>query len=153
MPNGSVRFDLEDGVATITLDRPETLNSMNDDLMQDLSSALSEVEQNQDVRVAVITGEGRGFCSGADLNNAAETGSDITNVTPAFSDSDFFNPALRSLHQCPVPTVARVNGVAAGGGLGIALACDIQIAVRSTFFVATFGPRLGIVPDMGSTWS
>ena len=73
MPNGSVRFDLEDGVATITLDRPETLNSMNDDLMQDLSSALSEVEQNQDVRVAVITGEGRGFCSGADLNNAAET--------------------------------------------------------------------------------
>ena len=153
MPNGSVRFDLEDGVATITLDRPETLNSMNDDLMQDLSSALSEVEQNQEVRVAVITGAGRGFCSGADLNNAAETGSDITNVTPAFSESDFFNPALRSLHQCPVPTIARVNGVAAGGGLGIALACDIQIAVRSTFFVATFGPRLGIVPDMGSTWS
>ena len=144
MPNGSVRFDLEDGVATITLDRPETLNSMNDDLMQDLSSALSEVEQNQDVRVAVITGEGRGFCSGADLNNAAETGSDITNGTPAFSDSDFFNPALRSLHQCPVPTVARVHGFAAGGGLGIALACDIQIAVRSTFW---------IVPDMGATWS
>ena len=153
MPNGTVRFDLEEGVATVTLDRPESLNSMNDDLMQDLSSALSAIEKDENVRVAVITGAGRGFCSGADLNNAAESDSDISNVTPAFSETDFFNPALRSLHQCPVPTIARVNGVAAGGGLGIALACDLQIAVRSTFFVATFGPRLGIVPDMGSTWS
>ena len=66
---------------------------------------------------------------------------------------DVFNPALAALHRCPVPTIARINGVAAGGGLGLALACDITIAVKSTFLVATFGPRLGIVPDLGSTWS
>ena len=95
MPNGTVRFDLEEGVATVTLDRPESLNSMNDDLMQDLSSALSAIEKDENVRVAVITGAGRGFCSGADLNNAAESDSDISNVTPAFSETDFFNPALR----------------------------------------------------------
>ncbi|MDG2025066.1 MAG: enoyl-CoA hydratase-related protein [Actinomycetota bacterium] len=153
MPNGVVHFALEDGVGTITLDRPESLNSMNDELMQDLSSALSVVEEDENVRVIVITGNGRGFCSGADLNNAADPDQTMTNVTPAFSPGDFFNPALKALHHCPVPTIARINGVAAGGGLGIALACDITIAVRSTFFVATFGPRLGIVPDMGSTWS
>ena len=153
MPNGVVQFSVEDRVGTITLDRPESLNSMNDDLMQDISSALALVEEDENVRVLVLTGAGRGFCSGADLNNAANQTEDLDPVDPTGSMGDFFNPALASLHNCSVPTVARVNGVAAGGGLGLALACDVTIAVRSTFFVATFGPRLGIVPDLGSTWS
>ena len=72
MPNGVVHYNQDDGVATITLNRPESLNSMSDELMQDLSSALGTVQEDETVRVAVITGEGRGFCSGADLNNAAE---------------------------------------------------------------------------------
>ena len=153
MPNGAVQYGYEDGVATITLNRPESLNSMNDDLMQDISSALKLVNDDDGVRVVVITGAGRGFCSGADLNNAADTDPQATEENPTGSMGDFFNPALAALHQCPVPTIARINGVAAGGGLGLALACDITIAVKSTFLVATFGPRLGIVPDLGSTWS
>ncbi|MDP7068230.1 MAG: enoyl-CoA hydratase-related protein [Acidimicrobiales bacterium] len=153
MPNGVVQFSQEDGVATITLNRPESLNSMNDELMQDVSSALGVVQEDESVRVTVITGEGRGFCSGADLNNAAEETEETDSNDSTASMGDFFNPALAALHNCPVPTVARVNGVAAGGGMGLALACDITIAVKSSFFVATFGPRLGIVPDLGSTWS
>ena len=126
---------------------------MNDELMQDINSALTVVQEDETVRVAVITGSGRGFCSGADLNNAADQSEDSDPEDPTESMGDFFNPALAALHNCPVPTVARVNGVAAGGGLGLALACDITIAAESAFFVATFGPRLGIVPDLGSTWS
>lgn len=150
MPNGVVQYSENQGVATITLDRPESLNSMNNELMQDISSALAVVQGDETVRVVVITGSGRGFCSGADLNSASE---DFGPTDPTASMGDFFNPALAELHNCPVPTVARVNGVAAGGGLGLALACDITIAAESAFFVATFGPRLGIVPDLGSTWS
>ena len=153
MPNGVVQYSQNDGVATITLDRPESLNSMNDELMQDIISALTVVQEDETVRVAVITVSGRGFCSGADLNNAADQSEDSDPEDPTESMGDFFNPALAALHNCPVPTVARVNGVAAGGGLGLALACDITIAAESAFFVATFGPRLGIVPDLGSTWS
>tara|TARA_B110000008_G_scaffold275109_1_gene312015 strand:- start:1127 stop:1948 length:822 start_codon:yes stop_codon:yes gene_type:complete len=155
MPNETVLFDNEDGIATVTLNRPESLNSMNDALMQDISSAMKMVEEDESVRVLVITGAGRGFCSGADLNEAAivDEGSNGAEVDGEISMEEFFNPALASIKNCPVPTIARVNGVAAGGGLGIALACDLTIAVKSTFFVATFGPRLGIVPDMGSTWS
>ena len=155
MPNETVLFDNKDGVATVTLNRPESLNSMNDALMQDISSAMNIVEEDESIRVLVVTGAGRGFCSGADLNEAAlvDEGSTGAEVAGEISMQEFFNPALASIKNCSVPTIARVNGVAAGGGLGIALACDLTIAVKSTFFVATFGPRLGIVPDMGSTWS
>jgi 2-(1,2-epoxy-1,2-dihydrophenyl)acetyl-CoA isomerase len=145
----TVRYALDNGVATITLNRPESLNSMNDDLMMGLSSALACVANDEDVRVVILTGAGRGFCSGADLNNAAQPSPD----DPGTAGVDLFNPAIRALASCPVPTVARINGVAAGGGFGLALVCDIAIARRSSFFVATFGPRLGIVPDLGATWS
>ena len=153
MPNGVVQYGCEDGVSTLTLNRPESLNAMNDELMQDISSALNVVNDDDDVRVVVITGAGRGFCSGADLNNSADATQGALEEDPTASMGDVFNPALAALHRCPVPTIARINGVAAGGGLGLALACDITIAVKSTFLVATFGPRLGIVPDLGSTWS
>lgn len=148
----TVRFDLDNGVATITLDRPETLNSMNNTLMNDLSAALGLVNDDQGVRVVVLTGAGRGFCSGADLGNAAQPGGEGA-ADPTRGMDESFHPAIRALADCPVPTIARINGVAAGGGFGLALVCDIAIARRSAFFVATFGPRLGIVPDLGTTWS
>lgn len=106
--------------------------------------------------VVVLTGNGRGFCSGADLSSVGvDDGSQADGSAAPVTDGmdNHFNPALRKLKNCAVPTVARVNGVAAGGGLGLALACDIAVAARSAFFVATFGPRLGIVPDLGTTWS
>ncbi|MFT7597931.1 MAG: 2-(1,2-epoxy-1,2-dihydrophenyl)acetyl-CoA isomerase [Acidimicrobiales bacterium] len=154
MPNGTVTCEIVDDVATVTLSRPESLNSMTDDLMRDISSAVAMAEEG--ARVMVLTGAGRAFCSGADLSGVGQSGDGDFESNPDSVTSgmdDFFNPALRNVKNCAIPTVSRINGVAAGGGLGLALACDISIASRDAFFVATFGPRLGIVPDLGSTWS
>jgi 2-(1,2-epoxy-1,2-dihydrophenyl)acetyl-CoA isomerase len=155
MPNGTAQFESKDGVATITLDRPDTLNSMNNSLMDDISSGIKAAEADRTVGVVVLTGNGRGFCAGADLNSVGPPTDDSSSGGGRVIDGmdNHFNPTMRVLKNCTLPTVARINGVAAGGGLGLALACDIGIAARSAFFVATFGPRLGIVPDLGSTWS
>jgi len=145
-----VTYEIQDGLATITLNRPESLNSMSAGLMSELAECFARVESDEDVRVVVLTGAGRGFCSGADLS-AVDNGT----LGGAGGDSmaDVFNPAMRAVASCAVPTIARINGVAAGGGFGLAMACDITIAARSAFFVATFGPRLGIVPDLGTSWN
>ena len=159
--NGTVNYSVErdpaGDVATVTLNRPETLNSMNDDFMNDITEAFGMVAADDGVRAVILTGEGRGFCSGADLRNAAagdDEGFDADAAGEATTDSmdNVFHPAIRAVAECPVPTVARINGVTAGGGIGLALSCDVAIAARSAFFVATFGPRLGIVPDLGTTW-
>ena len=157
MPNGTVDLEVANGVATITLNRPESLNSMNNHLMDDIRTAIETAEADESVGVAVLTGNGRGFCSGADLNTVggpdADHGDDSGSASVTDGMDDHFNPTMRAIKNCAVPTVARINGVAAGGGLGLALACDIAVAADSAFFVATFGPKLGIVPDLGSTWS
>lgn len=155
--NYSVERDAAGDVATVTLNRPETLNSMNDEFMSDITEAFGMVAADDGVRAVILTGEGRGFCSGADLRNAAAgdaEGFDADAAGEATTDSmdNVFHPAIRAVAECPVPTVARINGVTAGGGIGLALSCDVAIAARSAFFVATFGPRLGIVPDLGTTW-
>jgi len=153
-----VQYTEADGIATVTLNRPAALNAMTMELMSGITTAFTRVAKNDRVRVVVLTGAGRGFCAGADLSQAArrlaenkptaaETGADRGEI------EDTYNGALRAVMDCPVPTIARVNGAAAGGGLGLALACDIALAAQSAFFVATFGPKLGIVPDMGATWS
>jgi 2-(1,2-epoxy-1,2-dihydrophenyl)acetyl-CoA isomerase len=126
--------------------------------MGGISDAIEQVRKDQSVRVVVLTGNGRGFCAGADLQQVAEPnaqsgGSDKAEAERPKNKQDTFNQALADVMNCPVPTVARVNGAAAGGGFGLALACDITIAAESAFFVATFGPNLGIVPDMGTTWN
>lgn len=157
----AVRYDVEAGVATVTLNRPQSLNSMNDELMLELDEALGRVEADPAVRVLVLTGAGRGFCSGADLSAGDEgdaDGEDAGDDPGAVADAvaanmdDVFHPPIRRLAELPVPTIARVNGVAAGGGLGLALGCDVAVAARSARFVCTFGPRLGIVPDLGTTF-
>ncbi|MEM6999474.1 MAG: enoyl-CoA hydratase-related protein [Pseudomonadota bacterium] len=145
----SVLFEKADGVATITLNRPSALNAMTNGLMRGISQAMDRVREDKSIRVVVLTGAGRGFCAGADLSQVAE-GTPSSNTE---DNDDTFNAALNSIHNSPVPTIARVNGAAAGGGFGLALACDITIAAHSAFFVATFGPKLGIVPDMGATWN
>jgi len=146
----TVLLTQEDGVATITLNRPEAMNAMTNELMRGISQALEVVRSNEAIRVVILTGNGRGFCAGADLVQAAEPKKLVTDES---KQGDDFNAAMRALMDCPVPTIARINGPAAGGGFGLALACDITVAAHSAFFVATFGPNLGIVPDMGATWS
>lgn len=147
----TVLYTTENAVATITLNRPRVLNAMNDSLMVGISDAMRQIEDDKSIRVVVLTGAGRAFCAGADLAASAEPSSQPTGPTDSMQDR--FNPAMNAVHECPVPTIARINGAAAGGGLGLALACDIAIAAESAFFVATFGPKLGIVPDLGSTWN
>ncbi len=151
MPNGTVHVAVADGVATATLNRPEALNAMTDGLMDDVRSAVEAAEADAGVRVLVLTGNGRAFCAGADLKEMDDSDTQ-TDAAELPSMDAHFHPAIRALHSCQVPTVSRINGVTAGGGLGLAFACDISIAAHSAFFVATFGPRLGIVPDLGSTW-
>ncbi|HIG40834.1 MAG: enoyl-CoA hydratase-related protein [bacterium] len=153
-----VLFTSADDIATITLNRPAAMNAMTDGLMCGLSEALAQVLDDDSIRVVVITGAGRGFCAGADLAQVAdpslkEAAEGKASEVESDDTEDSFNTAMRALMDCPVPTIARVNGPAAGGGFGLALACDITIAAESAFFIATFGPRLGIVPDMGATWS
>lgn len=152
--NQSVQFSTKGPIATVTLNRPNTLNAMNNELMQSISECMDRVEREKDVRVVVLTGAGRAFCSGADLNNAGgKSASGEQSEDPGKQMDEIFNPAVRAIYNCPVPTVARLNGAASGGGMGLALACDIVIAAKSAFFVAPFGPLLGISPDLGSTWS
>ncbi len=158
-----VLYETNNGIATVTLNRPDSLNAMNDALMQGLLDAITRVQDEPEVRVVVLTGAGRGFCSGADLGPVATPDGGASNAADAAGSSaanredeelgGVFNRAMRALHECPVPTIARINGAAAGGGFGLSMACDIAIASEKAFFVATFGPRLGIVPDLGTTWS
>lgn len=154
-PNGTVTYEVNGDVATVTLNRPESLNSMTNELMSDISAAFANVGADERVRAVVLTGAGRGFCSGADLRGAAQGASADAETSAAATTAsmgDVFHPAIEAVANSPVPTVARINGVTAGGGIGLALACDVAIAASSAFFVATFGPRLGIVPDLGTTW-
>lgn len=160
MTNGgsdqTILYRSEDGVATITMNRPRSLNAMNDRFMIDLRRALERVVADPTVGVMILTGAGRGFCSGADLSGGRQ-GADAPDPATMGEETargmdEVFHPPIRLLAELPVPTIAKVNGVAAGGGVGLALGCDLVVAARSARFVSTFGPRLGIVPDLGTTF-
>lgn len=135
-------------VALLTLNRPERLNAMSIDLMQALRRMLDTIAADKSNRCLLITGAGRGFCSGADL-----AGSDIAAGQTDLGDiiHDWFNPVVRQLRSLPMPVVAAVNGIAAGGGMSLALAADIAIAGRSAGFLQAFC-NIALVPDVGSTY-
>ncbi len=165
-PYTALLYDSRDGVATISLNRPEVLNAMSFEMMTELDRALATAADDPTIRVVVLTGRGDGFCSGADLASVAGApsaeedatghGESASSVDPgegvAKRMRNVFNPPILRLNQMPIPTVARLNGVAAGGGLGLALGCDIAIAAQSASLVSTFVPRMGIVPDLASSW-
>ena len=142
-----------DGTVVLTLNRPAVLNSLNEQMIDELRAALAEVTRSDDCHVLIVTGAGRAFCAGADLGSdvAREPGISIGEGIYRFMDRAF-NPLVRELAALPKPVVAAVNGVAAGGGVGLALAADIVVAARSAKFIQVFGPRLGLVPDMGCTY-
>jgi 2-(1,2-epoxy-1,2-dihydrophenyl)acetyl-CoA isomerase len=144
--------DEASGVATLTLNRPAARNAFSSELLRDLRGALAEAGRRVDVRALVLTGNGASFCAGADLGG--QTGGTREQIAKAGADSqrDWINPIVTDLQALPFPTVAAVNGSAAGAGASLALACDLVIAARSAFFLFPFMPRLGIVPDMGATW-
>ncbi len=145
----AILFDIGDGVARLTLNRPDRLNSFNTEMHEEVAVALDTVERDAAIRALLITGAGRGFCAGQDLNlREATAGGDFD--TGAAIDR-FYNPLVRRLKALRKPVIAAVNGPAAGAGANLAFACDIVIAARSASFLQAFC-RIGLVPDTGGTW-
>ena len=142
-----------DGTAVLTLDRPGVLNSINQQMIDELRAAIADVAGDAGTRVLILTGAGRAFCAGADLGAGVDRAPGTSVGEGIYQSMDHgFNPLVRDLTALPKPVVAAVNGVAAGGGVGLALAADIVVAARSADFIQVFGPQLGLVPDMGCTY-
>ena len=149
MEEAPVLVERRAGYRVITLNRPRQLNAFNEAMHQALKRALAEAEEDSDCRALLLTGAGRAFCAGQDLRERM-TPDGKTMVLGDALDTHY-NPLVRKLRALPFPVVAAVNGVAAGAGANIALACDIVLAARSATFVQAFA-RLGLVPDSGGTW-
>ena len=140
----NIFFSVADGVARLTLNRPDKLNSFTSAMHLEVRDALQSITADESVRVLVLTGAGRGFCAGQDL-------ADVGSVSLGDIVKEFYTPLVEALRALPIPVIAAVNGVAAGAGANIALACDIVIAARSASFVEAFC-RLGLIPDTGGTY-
>lgn len=141
----------KNGVGYLTLNRPKALNSFNVAMHTEVAEVLKKWTEDENVRCVVISGEGRGFCAGQDLSDRVV---DPNAAAPdlGYSIEKFYNPLIKMIVNMPKPVICAVNGVAAGAGANMALACDITIAARSASFVQAFC-RLGLVPDSGGTWS
>jgi 2-(1,2-epoxy-1,2-dihydrophenyl)acetyl-CoA isomerase len=142
------------GVLTLRMNRPEVLNSLNSDIVFALIEELTNAAQDDKVRAIVLTGNGRGFCAGADLaggNWPSEEGMSPGDIT-ANSMEIGFNPLVRAVVDSPKPVVNAINGMAAGGGVGLALSGDLVLAAESAKFKLVFAPQLGIIPDVGASW-
>jgi len=137
------------GYRIITLNRPQRLNAFTETMHQALRAALAAAEADPDCRALLLTGAGRGFCAGQDLNDRLSKAGETPVLGGALEA--YYNPLVRKLRALPFPVVAAVNGVAAGAGCNIALACDIVIAARSASFIQSFA-KIGLVPDSGGTW-
>ena len=142
----TILFEIAGPVARITLNRPDRLNSFTAAMHEELRDALANLG---DSRVVVLTGAGRGFCAGQDLNDRAVAPGEAVDLGETVEAS--WNPLIRTLTSLPQPIIARVNGVAAGAGANIALACDIVVAARSAKFIQSFS-AIGLIPDSGGTW-
>lgn len=146
MAYDSIRMERDGAIARITLARPDRLNSFTRAMHGELRDALFKLG---DARVVVLTGEGRGFCAGQDLNDRNVSPGDAVDLGETVDDC--WNPLIRTLATMPQPVIARVNGVAAGAGANIALACDIVVAGKSAKFIQGFA-KLGLIPDSGGSW-
>ncbi|HEX3868249.1 MAG TPA: 2-(1,2-epoxy-1,2-dihydrophenyl)acetyl-CoA isomerase PaaG [Gemmatimonadaceae bacterium] len=137
------------GVATITLSRPDVLNSVTRAMAQEIHRAIEQVAGDETLRAVVLTGAGRGFCAGQDLAEALPRDGPIPDLGDVVRDS--YNPIVRAIRKLEKPVVCAVNGVAAGAGANIAFACDIVIAASSAVFVQSFS-KIGVIPDSGGTF-
>ena len=145
-----IRFETADGIARSTLNRPDRLNSFTTQMHGELRDALSRVSGSGDARVVLLTGAGRGFCAGQDLSDRA-VAPGAAPVDLGASIAENYRPLVLALRNLPLPVVCAVNGVAAGAGANVALACDIVVAAKSASFIQAFC-RIGLVPDSGGTF-
>ncbi|HEX5450773.1 MAG TPA: enoyl-CoA hydratase-related protein [Candidatus Limnocylindrales bacterium] len=141
-----LRRELRDAVLTLTIDRPASRNALDRELSAELLASLRDADRDQHVRAVVLTGEGTAFCAGQDLREPGIEGRTIGRAV-----RERYVPLILALHRLAKPTIAAVNGAAAGAGLSLALACDLRIAADSASFVCAFG-RIGLVPDGGLSW-
>jgi 2-(1,2-epoxy-1,2-dihydrophenyl)acetyl-CoA isomerase len=142
----------EGGVLSLTLNRPERLNAMNNPLIEAMNRELARARDDAKIRAVLLTGTGRAFCAGADLVGGGPIDSKASTPPDLGADMDrIFNPMIRAMRELPKPIVGAINGVAAGGGANFALACDIVLAARSARFDQAF-VRISLMPDLGGTW-
>ena len=142
-----LKYEVKEGVATVTLNRPDVYNALNDEITYELQDALKVVAKDEKVRVVVLTGEGKAFCSGQDLK--AASGQQKRSFMESLHKR--YNPIIRAMRNLPKPIVCRLNGVAAGAGCSIALACDVIVAVEEAQLIEIF-INIGLVPDSGSSF-
>jgi 2-(1,2-epoxy-1,2-dihydrophenyl)acetyl-CoA isomerase len=144
-----VLSERRDGYRLVTLNRPERLNAFNEAMHERLMAVLLEAGADDTCRALLLTGAGRGFCAGQDLSDRVVQ----PGLTPELNNTieRFYNPLVRKLRDLPMPVICAVNGVAAGAGANIALACDVVVAARSAKFIQAFA-KIGLVPDSGGTW-
>ena len=145
-----ILFTADAGVARLTLNRPDRLNSFNDAMHAEVRDALGKVCGDASARVLLLTGNGRGFCAGQDLSDRAVTASDAP-VDLGASIERNYKPLILALRALPMPVLCAVNGVAAGAGANLAFACDIVVAAKSASFIEAFS-KLGLIPDTGGTF-
>lgn len=141
----AIEYRVENDIAWLTLNRPDVLNGMNDQMRAEITDAVRGA--GDEARVLVITGKGRGFCSGQDLGGAAN----VANIDLEGTLRDEYEPMLKAIYNCPIPTICAVNGAAAGAGANLALAADVVIAKESAYFMQAFS-LIGLIPDAGGTY-
>jgi len=144
-----ILFDTADGVATITLHRPDVLNSFTRSMARELRDTLARVAADDSLRAVVLTGAGRGFCAGQDLAEAAPKDGEMPDLGDIVRDS--YNPVIRAIRTLEKPVLCAVNGVAAGAGANLAFACDIVFASAKATFIQSFA-KIGVIPDSGGTF-
>ena len=147
----TIKYFVKEGLATLKLNRPDRLNSFNTEMHNEVKQAFKAIKTNSDVRCLLITGAGRGFCAGQDLSDrAVSADSEVPDLSVSVEKN--YNPLIRNITSLEMPVICAVNGVAAGAGANIALACDIVIAAKSASFIQSFN-KLGLIPDSGGTWT
>jgi 2-(1,2-epoxy-1,2-dihydrophenyl)acetyl-CoA isomerase len=150
----TVLFERRGSVARVTLNRPDKLNAFNRALIEDLHAAADVIAADSEVRAVVLTGAGRAFSSGADLtrDDLLQNAGLTVGQSIGRSLTEYFNPMVSAWYHLPVPVVVAVNGIAAGAGMSMALVGDIVLAAHSATFLQLFAPKLGLMPDLGSTF-
>lgn len=151
MAFNTLLFEVQDGVGTLTLNRPQSLNSFNTEMHEEIRNVLKQLREDAAIRCVLLTGSGRGFCAGQDLGDRSVSAQDGP-IDLGDSVEKYYNPLIRAIMTLPKPVVCAVNGVAAGAGASLALACDIVLAARSASFVQVFC-KIGLVPDSGGSWN
>lgn len=156
MNQAAVLFEIEDSIATISLNDGDRMSPLGEEVIDGMCDAVERIRADKQVRAVILTGRGRGFCVGADLARyrglieQPQAGRSLGEYVGELMAR--MNPVIQAIRELPVPVVCAINGVAAGGGVGLALVGDMVIAAKSSYFYLPFFPALGAVPDMGATW-